>query len=195
MKFRLPKNQTLQFLYGLLGGMLVARLITAMFARNDTIEGAFNEWLTGLIFTYIAGSIWSSLPLVAFVGIASALAFVFAVLVPTKASQAIGQNALAVFVVSSLFTIWLEPFLTNVGLATEVAKILLRLSTFMFDVGVTAAWLFAWGAGARALTVELRDLEAQGELPPFPTRIVALVVVGGFLLLMCSSCVSYQILR
>lgn len=154
MRFDRPKSKLLQGFLGYMGGAVTGRLIYEAFADKVSLMGALNDFLSGLIMVYIFGAFWSNLPLVLLSALVFAAILAVGLAFPQRVSLPWCKFSSSMLVVLSLITLWFEPFLTNAGLATEVAKILLRVSTFIIDVMVTIFWLIMLNRVHRHLALE-----------------------------------------
>lgn len=142
MKF--PHNKYLQFMFFWIALVLVMRLLAAVVLNGDSLEYQARRFLFNYLMVYLGGALGSDFPVVAWLAIAAAATFVVAVCFPSETSSTWGQIAFGILAILSLFVIWVEPWVTPSGLATQVAFLLLKIPMFFVDIGVTLAWTGAW---------------------------------------------------
>ncbi len=153
---RLPESKLLQGLIGWFAGGVVFHLILTAFRRDRTISDAVGNFFTDLIVPYIWGAFGSQIPLV---WIGSAIcAVVFALCVATRAKAAIGwaRLSLSAILCFSLFTLWLEPYTSVAGVASNVAMELAKVPMKFLDVGVSIFWVVIFVRASAALEQECR---------------------------------------
>lgn len=169
----LPKNKFLRGWISLIIFAVSSRLIFVLFANSRTWEGAINGFLTNFFMIYAGGAVWSGLPLVALPAMMAAVSLGITLCIPTPTSRIFAKLSFSILACLSLFAIWLEPWLTNAGIATNVVFALLKFSTFIVDIGFTAAWLIAGGMLFRCLETDF----CQGQQPVQPALALPLAVV------------------
>jgi hypothetical protein len=139
-----PKNRFLRSCLSWIIYAVGTRLVMGLVLDTRTWEGMANAFLTKFCMTYTCGAVWSDFPLIAFLAIIAALTTGVALFFPSNTSRVIAKLSFSVVTVLSLFTIWLEPWMTVTGVATNVVFALVKVSFMIVDIGVTIGWLIVW---------------------------------------------------
>jgi hypothetical protein len=126
-----------------------------------TLSEAAENFLTSYLATYYMGAIASGIPFVAWTANICAVVFAAAVIVPALQSKRAAKTALAMLLVLSLFTLWVEVDTSPAGIAFEVVKVLAGVATFGLDVTVSVVWCLIWVAATRAIGAELPESRAK----------------------------------
>ena len=65
------------------------------------------------------------------------------------------KYALATYFILSMFTLWVEPWVTFTGVTVLILEILLKVSSTIVDVGISFFALLMWQKAASRVDVEL----------------------------------------
>jgi hypothetical protein len=154
MEFRLPKSS---FLKGLIVWMLIAvglKILLLLQSENQTAGQAVGRFLASLVFRFFFGAFWSGFMLVSIAAMIAGATFIFAVMSRGPQSKDVAKFAIASLFFLSLFSIWIEPWLSPLGFLANVMLILLGLFSVLIEIGVTIGWLAVWAATHDALQSE-----------------------------------------
>lgn len=154
MSFRMPASS---FLKGIIIWMMVGmgfKILMLLQSENQTTGQIAARFLLGFIFRFFFGAFWSGFPMVYVPAMIAATLFIGAVLVRGEQSKDFAKFAIGAIFFLSLFTIWIEPWLSSLGLLANVLLIVLGFFSVLLEIGVTVGWLFLWGATHDALQSE-----------------------------------------
>lgn len=127
--------------------------------QTTTMGEAVQQWL-GLFFVNLVspmmfGAICSEFPLVSWSAFACGAAFIGTLTVGSIRSAYAAKYALATYFILSMFTLWVEPWVTFTGVTVLVLEILLKVSSTIVDVGISFFALLMWQKAASRVDVEL----------------------------------------
>jgi hypothetical protein len=152
---RIPNSKLLQNVVGwCIGGTLARLLYEAVAAEPATISETIGRTVMSSLIPYLFGALWSEIPLVAVGANLCGLGLALMMLVPVVQWKAAAKLALGMLVVLSLFTVWIEPWMSISGVAMEAVKVLAGIVTFWFDLIVSVVWCLIWMKGAKAIDAE-----------------------------------------
>jgi hypothetical protein len=140
----MPNSKLLKFLMGWMIVASILKLIHLSQTDKQTAERVVAGYLAGLVLIFFFGAFWSAFPHVYVPAMIAAAVFLIAVMTRGPRSKSAAKYAFITIMSLSLFCIWVEPWLTPLGLAGIALLVLLRLSTMVVNVGVTLGWLLLW---------------------------------------------------
>lgn len=141
--WKLPQERYLTgFLAWILFGIVTKLGHDVMYLNESRLTALAASAMAGFVYSYMFGSIWSDFGFVSYLSVALA-GFIGAVIIyRAHKYRAAAQWALLALLILTMFTLWLEPFLTVSGVAFTVLGLLLKLPMFFVDIGFTLAWVF-----------------------------------------------------
>ncbi len=141
--FEIPEDT---FLRGVLGYLAGAAFLGVAMAnhQSEDIGQMAGYLMMSLIAPRYGGALVSDLPIVMVLAMACAAGFALTLCVPALRSKGVAKFCFGTLVVLSLFTLWLEDYLTYKAILTTLIEVFLKFSFFFVDLGVTVFWLFMW---------------------------------------------------
>jgi hypothetical protein len=118
---------------------------------SETIGRVFINLLSPMMF----GAICSEFPLVSWTAAGCGMVFVSTLTIGTMQSAYAAKYALASYFMLTMFTLWVEPWVTLSGLAIMFVEILLKMSSMIVDVGISFFALMMWQKAASHVDSEL----------------------------------------
>ncbi len=124
-----------------------------------TAGEAVQQWL-GLFFVNLVspmlfGAICSEFSLVSWSAFFCGLVFVGTLTVNSLRSAYAAKFALAAYFMLTMFTLWIEPWVTFTGVTVLVLELLLKVSSTIVDVGISFVALMMWQKAATRVDIEL----------------------------------------
>ena len=118
---------------------------------SETIGRIFVNLLSPMMF----GAICSEFPLVSWSAAGCGMVFVSTLTIGTMRSAYAAKYALTSYFLLTMFTHWVEPWVTLSGLAVMFMEILLKTSSMIVDVGISFFALLMWQKAASHVDSEL----------------------------------------
>lgn len=131
------------------------QLIFSQQNSSATVSEAIGRVFINLLSPMMFGAICSEFPLVSWSAAGCGMVFVGTLTIATIRSAYAAKYALASYFILSMFTIWLEPWITLSGLAVMFVEILLKMSSMIVDVGISFFALMMWQKAASHVDSEL----------------------------------------
>lgn len=113
-------------------------------SRPQTATEVVGQLILGTFSSYFGGAIWSEFPFVWGIALVAALAFLLTVLVPSLQSRQVAKVSFGAIIVLSLFTLWIEEYMTIWGVVRNVAMSMAKVSLLIPNIVVTVVWLYGW---------------------------------------------------
>jgi len=146
MQFQMPSGKCLKFLMGWMIAATILKFVYIARADNQTPEQAVAGYLAGVVLIYVLGAFWSEFPVVYVSAMIAAAVFVVAVITRSPHSRSAAKNAFITIMILSMFSIWIEPWITLSGLITFVLILFLGLPITAINIGATIGWMVLWAA-------------------------------------------------
>ncbi len=141
--FHWPENKTLSNLLGWSMFGVMTSVATPPVAED--LEQWLGQLILKFVYGYVFGPFWSDFWVVALVANLLAIYISSVVLMRRTAEIPMAQQAFATLFFLSMFTIWLEDWLTLDGVAWNLFTAYFDLSIFFFvEIAATIGWLWAW---------------------------------------------------
>ena len=118
---------------------------------SETIGRIFVNLLSPMMF----GAICSEFPLVSWSAAGCGMVFVSTLTIGTMRSAYAAKYSLTSYFLLTMFTLWVEPWVTLSGLAVMFMEILLKTSSMIVDVGISFFALLMWQKAASHVDSEL----------------------------------------
>lgn len=146
-RFRSPDSRLLRILFGFLMAGLGTKLGLVLFQKRDTLSDGVGNFFVELVVPYCYGAFGSDFLLVWLGAAVASVAFGFAVCSAGTGAASIAKRSLLVLLVLSLFTIWIEPFVSFSAAIGGTLMTLAKIPMKFVDIGVSVMWpLVYWRA-------------------------------------------------
>ena len=122
---------------------------------GETIEQTVGMFFINLVSPLIFGAICSEFWFISLTAFACGAVFIATLTLEQLRSADAAKFALATYFLLTMFTLWLEPWITLNGAVVKVLEILLKMSTMVVDVGVSFVALLLWQKAATRAAAEL----------------------------------------
>lgn len=159
-RFQTPDSRLLKILLFFLMGGLCAKL-GLLFQKRDTLSDHVGNFFLELIFPCIYGAFGSEFSLVWLGAATASVAFGFAVCGTGNRAAFIAKGTLLVLLILSLFTIWVEPFISVSAAVGSVLMTLAKIPMTFVSIGVSVMWLLVF----RQASIEIDNKLATCDKP------------------------------
>lgn len=137
-----PKNRTLANVLG--WSMFGVMTSLAAPPSPENLEQMIGQFFLSFVYGYVFGPFWSSLWFVSAIANVLAIYISSVIIMKRTAEIDLARSAFTILFVLSMFTIWVEPWLTLTGIALNVITAYFKTSILLFiDIGATIGWLWA----------------------------------------------------
>jgi hypothetical protein len=127
--------------------------------QTTTMGEAVQQWLgmffVNLVSPMMFGAICSEFPLISWSAFACGAAFIGTLTVGPIRSAYAAKYAMAAYFLLSMFTLWVEPWMTFTGAMVILVEILLKVSTTIVNVGISLLAMVILRRTALHVDVEL----------------------------------------
>jgi hypothetical protein len=166
-RFRPPDSRLLRIVFGFLAAGLGTRLGLLLFRKHDTVSDAVGNFFVDFVVPYCYGAFGSEFTLVWLSTIVASIAFGFAVYSSGSRAATVAKRSLLIVILLSLFTLWVEPFVSISAAAGGVLMTLAKVPMKFVDIGVSILWLVVLRKAYREIDnkVARRDMPASSETP------------------------------
>jgi hypothetical protein len=161
-----PRTKLLEFL---VSGFIVAIMFKPMvllFRKEGTWFDRLNNFFVDSIGPYMFGAFTSGVTPVHWGAVICGVIFAVSVLRPGPNTAVFAKRVLVGLFLLSVFTIWIEPFLTVSGVAVQAASIVAKTSSKPVDLFFTVIWLLVLLTSMRHL-----DRYYPREVKPVPPQL------------------------
>lgn len=140
-RFRLPDSKLLKNLHYFFMASLGVKIGLLLFQKNETLSDQVGNFFVEMVIPYCYGAFGSEFALVWLTATAAGVAYAVAILQRGAGAARTAKNALIVLFLLSLFTLWVEPFVSLSAAAGDALMALAKVPMKFVDVGVSLAWL------------------------------------------------------
>lgn len=131
------------------------QLIFSQQHASATVSETLGRVFVNLISPMMFGAICSEFPLVSWSAAGCGMVFVSTLTIGTIRSAYAAKYALTCYFMLTMFTLWVEPWVTLSGLAVMFMEILFKMSSMVVDVGISFFALLMWQKAASHVDAEL----------------------------------------
>jgi hypothetical protein len=153
---RLPKSNLLRALLALFAWASLCPLTMFIVRARppESLDDKAVSFVTDIVLPYVFGAFGSSYILIGLLAIVGYTLFAAGLFFNSPESLHLSKVGLLAILGLSLFTLWIEPWTSISGAATNVVAQALRFTTFLYDAFITTAWSITTVAAIRAIDQE-----------------------------------------
>ncbi|MFM7059025.1 MAG: hypothetical protein ACKO2P_19110 [Planctomycetota bacterium] len=122
---------------------------------GEAIEQAIGLFFIDLVSPLMFGAICSEFWLVSLCAFSCGAVLIATLTLEKLRSADAAKAALATYFLLTMFTLWLEPWMTWNGAVVKILEVILKMSTMVVDIGVSIVAFLLWQKVAARVTAEL----------------------------------------
>jgi hypothetical protein len=122
---------------------------------GEAIEQTIGMFFIDLVSPLMFGAICSEFWFISLTAFGCGALFVATLTIEKLRSADAAKFALAAYFMLTMFTLWLEPWITWNGAIVKILEVLLKVSTMLVDLGVSFVALLLWQKAATRAAEEL----------------------------------------